>query len=237
MKQKIVTVILFSPLLLHAQNQTVHTNMLWIGYYTTIGLKNHLLMVNDIQIRTRDGTEKWSQQLIRMGASYKLNENKSLSAGLAFFRTAEYEAGDFFWKNEWRLWQEFSHSLSWGRKKFIQRWKLEERWLQQAACGRKISQYEYITRLRCRLELQVPLKKSKWMLVAGNEVMVNPEYLSSCRFFDQNRVSAAVNYKVSSSISLQAQYIKQIVWRSNISVWENADVIQFNLYHQINLQK
>ncbi len=74
-RQHILFIFLFIPAALNAQHKTVHANLIWAGYYNTIQLNNHLSIVSDAQVRSRDWVNQWSQILIRSGLSYSFNNN------------------------------------------------------------------------------------------------------------------------------------------------------------------
>ena len=233
--------ILFFPLLfpgvLHAQQKTVHTNMLWAGYYNTLRFNKKWSLVSDAQLRTRDWTEKWSQLLVRSGLSYSFNNQLSLTGGFAFFKNAQYEGKQLLFKNEWRPWQELSYQIKLNKTNFSQRLRTEQRFLQHVENGNKSQSYEYIFRLRYRFDLLFPLKENMLKLLIGNEVLINPHYINNNRFFDQNRTFAGVNYKISEVTTLQCQYLKIFQWRSSTSVLDDQNVVRINIHQQIIFKK
>ena len=108
--------------------------------------------------------------------------------------------------------------------------------MQQLQDGKKSKVYERLSRLRYKLDAQMPLKENL-NLVLANEAMFHPGYINDKRFFDQNRVSVALNLKVSQPVSLQWQYLKIYQSRSNATIMEDANVFRFIVYHNINFKK
>lgn len=236
-RQHIVFVILFVPVASKAQHKTEYTNMLWAGYYNTLQFNKNWSLVSDAQLRKRDWTEKWSQLLVRSGLSYTFNDHVAVTGGFAFFKNAQYVEKQLFLKNEWRPWQEFSYQAKINKINFIQRLRTEQRFLQQVVNNKKSKNYEYIFRLRYRFDWQFPLKENNLKLLIGNEVLVNPFFINSSRFFDQNRTFAGLQFKLLSNTSLQCQYLKIFQWRSNTSVLEDQNVFRINIYQQFNFEK
>lgn len=235
-RQHIVFITLFMPAVSKAQQTTEHTNMLWAGYYNTIHFNNKWSVVSDVQVRTRNWTERWSQQLIRSGLNYTFNDHVAVTAGIAYFKNAQYTDKRLLLKNEWRPWQEFSYQLKSKRINITQRLRTEQRFLQLVINDTKSKEYEFIFRLRYRFDFQFPLKKNYVKLLAGNEILINPGFINTSRFFDQNRTFAGINYTLFSNTTLQCQYLKIFQWRSNTSVLEDQNVGRLNIIQQFNFK-
>ena len=235
LRQHALFIFLLIPAALNAQHKTVHDNLLWVGYYNTIQLNNHLSIVSDAQLRSRDWVKQWSQILVRSGLSYSFDNNFVITGGMAFFKNAQYLNTLLFLKNEWRPWQEISYQIKSRKTDLTQRLRTEQRFLQQVLNNKLTDRYEYIFRLRYRIEWQLPLSED-FKFGLGNEVLVNPRYLQNNRFFDQNRTFAGISFTVSPSTSLQFQYLKIFQWRSNLSELEKQDILRLNLNQKINLK-
>ncbi len=235
-RQHILFTFLLIPVVLNAQHKTVHANLLWAGYYNTVQINNHLSIVSDAQVRTRDWVNQWSQILVRSGLSYSFNNNFAITGGMAFFKNAQYLDKQLFFKNEWRPWQEFSYQIKYIKTNLTHRLRTEQRFLQQVLNNKLTGRYEYVFRLRYRLDWQLPLNENlKFGL--GNETLVNPCYFKNNGFFDQNRTFAGISFTVSPSTSLQVQYLKIFQWRSNLSELEDQNIIRLNANQKINFKK
>ena len=232
-KQHIFFVALFIPFAVKAQQTTEHTNMFWLGYNNTARLNKNWSVVSDAQLRTRDWADKWSQLLVRSGLSYTFNERLNVTGGFAFFKNAQYVEKQLFLKNEWRPWQEISYQAKLNKINFTQRIRTEQRFQQQLVNNNLTKTYSYTFRLRYRFDVQFPLQKNL-KAQTGNEVLVNPKYINTDRFFDQDRIFAGVNYKLSDHTTLQFQYLKIFQWHSNTSVLENENVFRVNINQQFN---
>ncbi|MDQ6902215.1 MAG: DUF2490 domain-containing protein [Bacteroidota bacterium] len=219
----------------NAQQTTKHYNILWVAYNSTFHLNNKWLLVGDAEVRTVDWADKWLLCAVRTGVGYSVAPNLSLAAGGALFRTAQYNKNNYFFKNEWRLWQEAAYTLKFkNRTNLFQRLRTEQRFLQQTVNNKKVNKYQYIFRLRYRFEWTFPLVEDKIRLLAGDEIFVNPGHINSQLFFDQNRTFGGLNFKISNATILQTQYIKIFQWRNPTSVLEDQNVIRINFVQQFS---
>lgn len=237
LQKNIAVVILLSPFATDAQRTTQHTNMFWAGYYNTVRLGNKLSIASDVQLRTKDWANEWSQLLVRSGLAYSFNNNFSITGGVAFFKNAQYADKELLLKNEWRPWQELFYQLTLHKINLVQRLRAEERFLQEVVNNKKINSYQYIFRLRYKFEWQFPLDQNNIRLLIGNEIMVNTDYINTKLFFDQNRTSSGINFKLNSVTNLQYQYIKIFQWHSNTSVLEDQNVFRLILIQQFPFEK
>lgn len=227
-------VLLFAPFTVKGQN-TVRTQVLWAGYQGSIVFNKKWSVTTDVQIRTKEWAGQWLLYNIRSGINLKLNENTSLTAGLAIFRASQNEYNQKFFKNDWRIWQQYQFQHSLKQTKLFHRLRLEERFLQQVADHKKTNQYQFMLRLRYRIEWQLPLVKNKWIAMLGDELMINPAYINQSLFFDQNRSYAGFQYCIQKNSSLQIQFYKIFQWQSKTSIMENQDVIRLNFIQQLQL--
>ncbi len=234
----IITVFLsFIFFLSVAQTKVTHTNLLWFNYNNTILLNKKWGIASDIQVRTKDWASHWSQFALRTGAVYKMNEKFSLSGGFAWFGNVKYFNDEPVVANEWRPWEELAVQLKTGSGFFLQRLRVEQRFLQMIVNGKKTEDFEKRQRLRYRFEFGFPLSNKKLEIHVGNEVMVNMNYLSDSRFFDQNRIFCFVNFRLSPSFLIQYQYIKLLQWQAAGKVLDDENVFRFSIHQQIKRSK
>ena len=236
-KISIAFFLIFISLTLNAQKKITHTNLLWFNYNNTIFINKKWSIVNDAQLRTRDWASRWSQFAVRSGAVYKLNEKSALTAGFTWFGNVRYFNDAPVVANEWRPWQEASFQIPVRKVSFIQRMRLEQRFLQMVVNGKKLSEYEFRLRLRYRFEFGYPFHKGKFNIHAGNEVMVNINYLSDNRCFDQDRIFLLLNTKISPSTIFQFQYIKIFQWQAANNILDDQNVFRFSIHQQFHLKQ
>jgi hypothetical protein len=236
--KKTITVFLFllSSVALTAQHTTTHANMLWFNYNNNIRINNKWSLANEVQMRTRNWAERWSQFAVRTGVGYKLNDKLTLSAGMAWFSTVRYFNGSPVLPNEWRPWQEIAYKIPGNKFDFSQRLKTEQRFLQRIVSGKKAGDYVYRFRLRYRFEFSFPLKKEKINASIGNEVMINPGHFSDSLLFDQNRTFFITDFILSKSTSFQFQFIKLFQWQAADRILDNQNVFRFSIHQRFALK-
>ncbi len=236
---KIAITLLFFIISFFATGQTTvkHTNLIWSNYSNNIRLDDKWSIVSDVQIRTKDWLSHWSQFALRSGAVYKLAAKISLAAGFTWFGNVGYFNNEPVVANEWRPWEDITFQTGIGKNIFLQRVRVEQRFLQIVVLGKKTSEYEKRQRFRYRFEFGFPLSNKKMEIHLGNEVMVNLNYISDDRFFDQNRTFAFINYKLSPTTLFQFQYLKIFQWQGAIHLMDNQNVFRFGIHQQINTGK
>lgn len=214
------------PIAARSQYQHTHTVMNWLGYYNSISFTEKLGMAFDAHLRSRDNFEKWYQVAFRSGVSYKMNDKWNLFGGLAFFDHAKYLGKDLSFRKEWRIFEEVSLLTKSGEQFFTQRLRTEERFLEFPDSP---PSYRIALRLRYRFDLQGKLFLKGLTYLLGTEMMVNPVRPANYAFADQARSFAGISYKVSSSTTLQTQYMKAFQWKKSPDILENQDVIRLNI--------
>ncbi|GAA4732172.1 DUF2490 domain-containing protein [Flavisolibacter ginsenosidimutans] len=226
-----IALLMLSPTVLKAQRQTIYTNGVWLCHFGNIHLNNRLTIVSETELHLKQWVQRWNEQVLDLGLSDKLTDKWRVGAGLGLYRGAQY-FDEFFFKNEWRGWQEVNYTLK-GKWVFWQRMRVEERWIQGVKNGQKMNSYDYVTRMRYRTELQKPLRGGRVAPVIGNEFMASPGYWNSNRFLDQNRTWVGVNLKVSRTVALQTQYMKIFQWRANNTL-EDQNIFRVNIVQHFN---
>lgn len=209
----------------------IYTNGVWLCHFGNIHLNDRLTIVSETELHLKQWVKKWNEQVLDVGLADQLNKKWRIGAGVGLYRGAQYFA-DLFFKNEWRGWQDATYTIK-GKWSFIQRMRIEERWIQGVKDGRTMSSYDYVTRTRYRTELQRPLLNGKITPVFANEFMASPGYWNSDRFLDQNRTWIGVNFKVSRTIVVQTQYMKIFQWRPNNTL-EDQNIFRVNIAQHFN---
>lgn len=219
------------PVALKAQWQRIPTNGFWLCHYGTVDLTNRMSIVTETEIHTKEWTQRWTEQLFSVGISEKFGDKWRVAASMTWSRNPQY-LDKFFFKNEWRPWQEVNYTLR-GKLIFWQRLRNEERWIKQLNNGRKMASYDFVNRLRYRTDLQWPLGKGTVIATIANELMFNPGYTGSNRFLDQNRTWVGVNFKVSRTTILQTHYMKIFQWHPNYTL-DDQNIFRVNIVQRFN---
>jgi hypothetical protein len=240
-KQSLIFTFLFFQLLNSFSKNVdpviVKDNSLWLGYFSHIKLKRNWAINSDIQFRTRNELKESSQVLIRSGLTYSINNKIEFTLGAAHFR--------FFINNnktrgEWRPWQEIKIADQFGKIKFSNRFRLEQRFNELVRDDVPTQNYQFNWRFRHRIDLRVPLKKEKdngnnLYALIGNELMINAGKNIRVNYFDQNRLYIGLNYEINKQMSVQLQYMHLWQLSSYAREMNFTNILRFNFYHTISI--
>jgi len=222
-------VVLMLPVVSHAQ---LRENSGWAAWFNSYRVSDKVGIHFDGQLRASDDFESLKNVLIRPGVTWFFDDTKNATVGYALIRTYQKLDGisdaDL---TEHRIWQQFIYNQKVSRASLTHRFRLEQRFIGQ------LSEDIFSQRLRYFLRAQIPLKNtdsapfSKGAFVAlQNEVFLhlqNKDRLNGY-LFDQNRAYAAVGYRFSPSVDLEAGYLNQASKGKQRSVINN--VIQLAIY-------
>ena len=231
-------VIIFSYLLavkfsLQAQDQLQkynNENMIWLGYYNSISLKEHWKVNTDLQFRTKDWYVSPSQAILRSGINYKINETINISAGIAHSR---YYISNIATRGELRPWQEIALQVLNNKIKFINRFRSEQRFIEGIEIDNGSGDYLFNWRFRFKSEFQWTLSK-KIDFVIGNEFMLNAGKNITNNYFDQNRLYGGINAEFNKHFTFQIQYVYIWQLQTNGYTLNKINTIRLNLLHNIN---
>ncbi|MGZ4116492.1 MAG: DUF2490 domain-containing protein, partial [Bacteroidia bacterium] len=224
MKTKFIILIFFISASSYAQTaprKISYNNLVWFGDFSKINLNDKWSIYFDFGLRRTDWLNKWSQTLVRPGLTYALNANTSITAGVAWFNnyTSTYI------KPEYRGWQQILFTENYGRVKVNNRLRAEQRFNQNVVKDKLVNTFVYTNRFRYQLNVQVALNKPNidyktLYLVFADEVMINCGKEVS-NYFDQNRLSAGVGYKLNDLFNITISYMNVFVQKSTINTFEN----------------
>ncbi|KQS92123.1 DUF2490 domain-containing protein [Chryseobacterium sp. Leaf394] len=191
----------------------------WYMYFGNNKISNKFNFHNEIQYRSFDGTGDLEQLLIRTGIGYDLTENNNnVLLGYGFILSQPYRNGEKTENIEHRIFQQFITKQKFGRFNLQQRYRLEERFLED----------DFRMRFRYYIGLNIPLNNKEMSpktlyLSAYNEFFL---HLNS-PVFDRNRVYGALGFVINKNMKIEAGYMNQI--QEN----KNRGQIQIGFYNNI----
>lgn len=182
----------------------------WIICFGNKKINAKLNWHHEVQYRNYNAIGDLEQLLLRTGVGYNLTENNNnLLLGYGFIRSENYigildEKVAF---NEHRIYQQFITKQNIGRVKVQHRYRLEERWVDDA---------DFKMRFRYFLALNVPLNNKDMIdntvyLSGYNEIFLNHKN----GIFDRNRLYGGVGYKVNSLMRFELGYMNQFFGSAN----------------------
>ncbi len=206
----------------HARDQLSDSNgHLWLNYIGDhpIG-KSPWGLHLEVQNRRADMGSSWQQLLLRPGVNYQINPTLSVSAGWAYVKTwpyGDYPAPASFPEN--RAWEQVQHSFNAFGLEWVQRLRLEQRWIGEMARDvggddYDLANWRYENRIRYLLRTTFPLTSSgKTYLAIWDELFINFGSNVEGNHFDQNRIFVGIGQKLTDTTRLEVGYMEQTVRR------------------------
>lgn len=234
MKRHIVIIFLFLSAELFSQNSIKYSNSLWFSDFTRINFKKNWSVYFDFGLRGSDWADKWSQQLVRPGISYSINEKVNITAGVAYFK---HFSGNSF-REEFRGWEQLLFTNTIKRIKMNHRLRVEQRYIRSKA---EVQTSGIITnRYRYMLQFQVPLnhsniKENTFYVVVSDELMFNSGSTVVYNSFDQNRASIGLGYKLNDLFNAVLSYTDIFLVKNRKDSFEQTNVINLSLFHNIEI--
>lgn len=206
MKNIFITLALLLPTFCFAQDSDLGNWLIYIGSKKINAKWN---WHNEVQYRNYNAVGDLEQLLLRTGIGYNLTEgNNNLLLGYGFIHSQNYiNADDKLNVNEHRIFQQFITRQSIGRVGVQHRYRLEERWVEEA---------DFKMRFRYFLSLNVPLNNAKvidgtWYASTYNEIFINNKQT----IFDRNRLYVGLGYKLNKFAKFELGYMNQFLNNRN----------------------
>ena len=198
------------------------------------------------QFRRNGFAVRPQQLLLRPAVNFQITDKVAISAGYGYVSTHRYGENPVLTAfPEHRLHQQITvgHSLgtAWGMAELQHRLRMEERWIGlrtlqpdgvPRAAGRR-----YQNRLRYMLRVSVPVRKTRWSVVAYDELFLGLPGGQSLRTFDQNRAFGGLGYRFERQTRIEAGYLQQSLLQRSGRVLELNHTIQVGIYTTVPFRK
>lgn len=215
MKKIVFLFIIGLPAFSFAQNDRYndYNNLVWMQTFNTIKLNSKWSLHAEYQWRRDNGLKNWQQSLLRIGTSYKINDNVIIHAGYAWAETYPYgkypiaSNGTF---PEHRFYEQLTLRQPLNKFLLTHRFRIEQRWLGRVKTGtdREIEEWLFLHRFRYQFRSQYSFNK-KWYAAVADEIFIGAGKNVGVNVFDQNRIFALAGYKVNSKLSIEGGYFNQ----------------------------
>ena len=211
--------------------QTAHDAHLWLSINSNIRFSEKWGMMADVHHRRRDFGQSTSFNFLRLGATYWVQENLRVTAGLAFLQLAPPFSNRNA-TNEYRFHHEAVHTHKIHKINALERLRFDHRWREQWDAEGNFVKFQFTTRVRFLYSLSYPLFKGpgtekKPHLVLANEVLLQMGPEIRFNFFEQNRLFLGVRQKITKNWAFDAGYM--YVFQ------QTAFVNQLNAFHTLRL--
>jgi hypothetical protein len=219
---------IFFVLLLLTVSIAVKAQGIDIGTWNILNLRYHINQkwsaFGEGQIRSLKLYNQFHYYEYKGGVNYKAHNNLILSLAAGSYQT--YKEGGNFLKpknnDEFRIWPQVILTQSLGRFKIEQRYRAELRFTSNG----------YRNRFRYRLGVSYPFGSTTstnkpWQVYLNNEIF----FTDGEPFFERNRMALGVQYKTSSSTTLQLGFLHQFDYKINDET--GRDFIQIGYYFEL----
>jgi len=212
----------------HAQTTTQF--MGWMAVFGSSTLNSQFSLHWESQLRSEDDLKEMMTFILRAGLIYKLKNNQTLTAGLAYIdhhRTMDSVSG---WGPEYRIWEQYvlnkSFSLSSHFITIQNRFRLEQRFNSKSMVSENElvnDGYNFTQRLRYFARSIYPLAATPknafqqgTYLSLQDEIFFNLSNTSATngKLFDQNRFYFSVGYRFNQKMDGELGYMNQLIARS-----------------------
>jgi len=186
----------------------------WYMENGTIKLNEKWLLFHDVQFRRADILPEAQQLLLRAGIGYNLSKSIQIMGGYCFVQTYPY--GDYPVKHEFpenRFWEQLIIRAPIGRATFINRYRLEQRYLGNSTTG-SLANPRFENRMRYLGRMNIPMQKAedyKLYSFVYDEIFINFGKNVGVNIYDQNRIAAGLGWKLDKKLSLELGYMNQMV--------------------------
>lgn len=196
----------------HAQTQSQHSG--WFALFNSTKFTGKWGMHLDVQVRSVDQLDGIRNLLVRPGITYYINKDNSATVGYCLVNTYTHLDGTSNTTlTENRIWEQYAFNHKLLRLSFNHRLRLEQRFIEGA------NDEIFSQRIRYYFRGILPLQRVEKAFTNGfyaafqNEVFLNLQHkaLLNNSVFDQNRAYAAIGYRFSKMVDVEAGYMNQAV--------------------------
>ena len=241
--------IFFFPLFFiqHTDAQTANQFNSWWMYFGNHQLNEKIGLHTEYQFRRSDFATDWQQSLMRVGLDYYLPKKAMLTAGYSWIVSFPYGEQPIAVKfNEHRIWQQLILQENLGRFYFHHRYRLEQRFLENATLdnnGEKESEgYRFRQRARYRFLVSIPISKKTMedntlFFSTYEEVFLGFGKGIQKNILDQNRLYFALGWRFDKDMNVQLGYLNHYVIKGDGEHKEMNHTLQAALTYNLDLQK
>lgn len=228
-----------------ASREKVSQAIEWFAWTNNIKVHDRLTIIAEGQFRFAGDFEPMQFQF-RTATDVQMNKNLSIAPlGYVYTWNPTYgkQPGKYV-NNEHRIFQQIQFKHKVGRVAFSHRGRLEERFIQVHTTqnGEVINQgYDlYLTRVRYRLNMNVPLNKpdmgEKTVFASFyNETFIDFGKKVVYHNPDQNRLFAGIGYQANSKFTITTGFLYHMLVKLNGVQQENNFGVQMNVAYNIDL--
>jgi hypothetical protein len=188
----------------------------------------------EYQFRRTDLGQDWQQSLMRIGLDWHRSEQHMVTAGYGWIRSYPYgeqPIAQLF--DEHRIWQQLITKSKTGAINWTHRYRLEQRFMDRP----EGSAWQHRARYFVQISWSIP-NHTNWSISAYEEAFIGLRELAMpvTNLLQQNRLSAALNYRLNNGTSLQVGWLQQVLWKGDGRA-ENNQTLLLGVRHDLDLRE
>jgi len=188
----------------------------------------------EYQFRRTDLGQDWQQSLMRIGLDWHRSEQHVVTAGYGWIRSYPYgeqPIAQLF--DEHRIWQQLITKSKTGAINWTHRYRLEQRFMDRP----EGSAWQHRARYFVQISWSIP-NHTNWSISAYEEAFIGLRDLAVpvINLLQQNRLSAALNYRLNNGTSLQVGWLQQVLWKGDGRA-ENNQTLLLGVRHDLDLRE
>lgn len=219
----------------------------WFVYAGNHKLSEKFSLHTEYQFRRVDFVKSWEQSLARIGLDYHFNPQNSVTAGYAWIVSYPYgEQPIAVETQEHRMWQQFINQSQTGRVYFHHRYRLEQRFIENASLNsaheKVVDGYKFRQRARYRFMLTLPLSRPKLedntlFFAVADEVFLGFGKGIQANILDQNRMYFGLGWRFNPRMNVQVGYLNQLIFKGDGVKIERNHMVQLMYTHNFDFTK
>jgi len=216
----------------------------WLTYAGRFKLSNKLDFMVESTLRSKENSiNQVSQSLVLAGFFWNVSDFFKLAAGYQSISTQPATSKIKIAQPEYRPWQQIAFLSSFSSKKITQRLRLEERFRKVLLNDSTFApETPFNFRFRYLFSAELPLGKKERILknmslVLSDELFIQAGKQVVYNYFDQNRITAALKYKINQGNSLQLGYINLFQQLPVGNKFRNFNILRLVYFQNLDLRK
>ena len=216
----------------------------WLTYAGRFKLSNKLDFMVESTLRSKENSiNQVSQSLVLAGFFWNVSDFFKFAAGYQSISIQPATSKIKIAQPEYRPWQQIVFLSSFSSKKITQRLRLEERFRKVLLNDSTLApETPFNFRFRYLFSAELPLgKKEKILknmsLVLSDELFIQAGKQVVYNYFDQNRITAALKYKINQGNSLQLEYINLFQQLPVGNKFRNFNILRLVYFQNLDLRK
>lgn len=221
-----------------SQHMVNHQSLYWLRYQNQLIFSPRFYWNNEIDNRRFFDPDVENQFIFHSRVHYK--KGKWDFAGgltLSWIFAQKPEDGFDYTAAEIRPVAEVTHEQIMGKVLLQNRFRIDNRFLQENQNESVWEESFYVLRLRYRTQVRIPLKINAEDITTislrlADEIMFNTKE----NIFDQNRIYATAEFYLNKKLSLETGYLHIYQQRFGQDEYFSRHVIRFSILHRISME-